>query len=185
MEVKQQLLDYASRGLSRSEIAKALGRSRSWVNKWMAQYGIKTHAKPGAKPGKKGKIKNNSCEVCGGTIKRNASKYCSSSCCAKAKWEKTKRKIQKTGKIDNSKQGRKYFIEAQGCVCSICGCEEWNRLPIPLVLDHINGNADDWRLQNLRMVCHNCDAQLPTYKNKNRGNGRHTRRQRYSEGKSY
>lgn len=44
--------------------------------------------------------------------------------------------------------------------------------PIPLVLDHINGHSGDWRLDNLRLVCGNCNMMLPTYKNKNRGNGR-------------
>ena len=56
---------------------------------------------------------------------------------------------------------------------------------MPLVLDHIDGHASNWRLKNLRLVCHNCDAQLPTYKGKNRGNGRHLRRERYAAGKSF
>ena len=32
-----------------------------------------------------------------------------------------------------------------------------------LILDHINGIADDHRLENLRMVCPNCAATLPTH----------------------
>jgi len=40
-------------------------------------------------------------------------------------------------------------------------------------------------LKNLRLVCGNCDMLLPTYKSKNKGNGRHNRRKRYAEGKSY
>ena len=39
-------------------------------------------------------------------------------------------------------------------------------------------------ISNLRLVCPNCDSQLPTYKNRNKGNGRHSRRVRYSKGKS-
>ena len=50
---------------------------------------------------------------------------------------------------------------------------------------HIDGNSDNNALVNLRLVCGNCDMQLPTYKSKNRGNGRHNRRKRYSEGKSF
>jgi 5-methylcytosine-specific restriction endonuclease McrA len=56
---------------------------------------------------------------------------------------------------------------------------------MPLVLDHIDGNSDNWDLKNLRMICCNCDALTPTYKNRNRGNGRFLRRIRYREGKSY
>ena len=47
---------------------------------------------------------------------------------------------------------------------------------IPLVLDHINGRANDDRLENLRLVCCNCDAQLPTYKSKNKNSDRKKRK---------
>jgi 5-methylcytosine-specific restriction endonuclease McrA len=54
-----------------------------------------------------------------------------------------------------------------------------------LILDHVDGNADNWELANLRLVCPNCDAQLPTFKSRNRGNGRAYRRARYAAGRSY
>jgi len=56
---------------------------------------------------------------------------------------------------------------------------------MPLVLDHVDGNSENNKLENFRLVCGNCDMQLPTYKNKNKGNGRHYRMKRYKEGKSY
>ena len=62
---------------------------------------------------------------------------------------------------------------------------EWQGQPLVLVLDHIDGNADNNARSNLRMVCPNCDSQLPTYKNRNFGRGRHSRRQRYADGQSY
>jgi hypothetical protein len=57
--------------------------------------------------------------------------------------------------------------------CACCGLgPEWHDKPMPLILDHIHGVNNDNRLENLRFVCSNCDSQLPTYKSKNRTNGR-------------
>lgn len=48
-------------------------------------------------------------------------------------------------------------------VCSICGqSPEWQGKPLTLILDHINGNNHDDRLENLRWVCPNCNQQLDT-----------------------
>jgi hypothetical protein len=53
------------------------------------------------------------------------------------------------------------------------------------ILDHIDGNSSNNDITNLRLVCSNCDSQLPTYKSKNKGNGRHYRRERYKNNQSY
>jgi hypothetical protein len=55
-------------------------------------------------------------------------------------------------------------------VCSVCGLgAEWHGEPIHHRLDHINGDSRDYRRDNLRMVCPNCDSQLPTFAGRNRG----------------
>lgn len=57
--------------------------------------------------------------------------------------------------------------------CSFCNLTEWKSIitnkiePIPLELDHINGNNKDHRLINLRLLCNNCHATTPTYKGRN------------------
>lgn len=110
-------------------------------------------------------------------------KYCSSKC---------QQEHRRKSKIDNFltksilwKGTKKYLIEIRGHMCEICGNKIWNDLDIPLELDHINGNSEDNRIENIRLICPNCHAQTPTYKNRNAGKGRHYRRTRYKEGKSY
>jgi predicted restriction endonuclease len=51
--------------------------------------------------------------------------------------------------------------------CYVCGITEWNGKPVPIELEHINGNRYDNRLQNLTIVCPNCHAQTETYRGKN------------------
>lgn len=52
--------------------------------------------------------------------------------------------------------------------CELCGQgEEWQGRRMALVLDHINGVANDHRLQNLQVVCPNCAATLDTHCGRN------------------
>ena len=43
----------------------------------------------------------------------------------------------------------------------------WNGKELVLILDHINGKNRDDRLDNLRWVCPNCNAQLETFGTRN------------------
>tara|TARA_Y100000310_G_scaffold56232_1_gene51562 strand:+ start:13258 stop:13788 length:531 start_codon:yes stop_codon:yes gene_type:complete len=66
-------------------------------------------------------------------------------------------------------------------------CAKCNRLPVweneklVLILDHINGINNDHRLENLRLLCPNCNSQTPTFGARNKknklspGGGMHTR----------
>lgn len=123
---------------------------------------------------------NKVCIRCGERIGRNSTKYCSLKCQHLYQWEQKKKVYEKTGVIkcntSNLKNARRYLLEEHGNKCAICGITEWRGKPVPLVCDHINGDPYDHRIVNLRLVCANCDAQLPTYKSKNWGNGRKSRR---------
>jgi len=53
--------------------------------------------------------------------------------------------------------------------CSICSLpSEWNGKTLVMRLDHISGDPLDNSLENLRLVCPNCDSQLPTFAGRNR-----------------
>jgi hypothetical protein len=53
-------------------------------------------------------------------------------------------------------------------ICDCCKLEIWLEKPIPLELDHINGNPEDNSLCNLRLLCPNCHALTPNYRGKNK-----------------
>lgn len=52
--------------------------------------------------------------------------------------------------------------------CNKCGGTEWMGLPIPLELEHRDGNSKNNSLDNLELLCPNCHAQTPTYRSRNR-----------------
>lgn len=52
--------------------------------------------------------------------------------------------------------------------CELCGQgEKWMGKHMSLILDHINGVNNDNRIENLRIVCPNCNATLDTHGGKN------------------
>ena len=71
------------------------------------------------------------------------------------------------------KHFKKEFMEEQGNKCARCGNPPiHNGEPLVFVLDHIDGDASNNRRENLRMICPNCDSQLPTFKSKNKNSTR-------------
>lgn len=52
--------------------------------------------------------------------------------------------------------------------CECCGLTEWLGEPIPLELDHIDGDHYNNLIENLKILCPNCHAKTPTYRGKNK-----------------
>lgn len=51
--------------------------------------------------------------------------------------------------------------------CSQCGISEWQGQPLKIQVDHINGNSQDNKIENLRGLCPNCHSLTETFTGKN------------------
>jgi hypothetical protein len=127
-------------------------------------------------------MKTYSCLNCGTSnswTHQKLNKYCSQHCQHDYQYKKRigqwiNEGIDWTGKVPN--WVKRYLNEKDGNGCKICGLVEHNHKPLVLECDHIDGNHTNNALSNLRMICPNCHSQTETYKNKNKGNGRQSRR---------
>ena len=82
---------------------------------------------------------------------------------------KTLEEILVNGVSYQSGRLRERLIEAglKEARCESCGNMEWLGEPIPLELDHIDGDKFNNELNNLAVLCPNCHAKTPTYRGRN------------------
>lgn len=106
--------------------------------------------------------------------RQKVNKYCSNECQQEVVRNKTFLKILE-GKISERSTIRKTLIWKFGHKCFECELSEWRGFPIPLELDHIDGDAGNDRFNNLRLLCANCHGITPTWKGRNKGKGRSSR----------
>ena len=127
-------------------------------------------------------------------IKKGYGKFCCRSCAAsynnrkfpkrksenKVKISKTvlrDEQVDKSGYFYNriqtgsNKYVRSYMIRKHGNFCMLCGQpgDDWQGRPLTLIVDHIDGDAHNWAIENIQIICPNCDSQLSTFKGRNIG----------------
>lgn len=128
-------------------------------------------------PKKKKKKKEKPCLYCSDPTENP--KFCSTTCCAKYRPEEYIRKwksgnyqhLPKYYRISPESPIRAYLLKKYNNKCSLCS---WNEINpslgySPLEVDHIDGNWQNPAEDNLRILCPNCHALQPTYRNLNKG----------------
>ena len=118
-----------------------------------------------------------------GNAKKSHNKYCTDCSVSHA--------YHRTVNLEDAKSDRvrrRILVEQRGHQCEVCELSEWMGKPIPIELDHIDGQADNNSAENLRLICPNCHAQTGTYKGANAGKNssrQKMRRRRYANGQTY
>ena len=135
---KNDILVWISENRSKAEIARILNCRVGTLQNALARMGIEY----GGNKGSKGKES---------TAYKSAHEYMASD--QYVSTHRLKLKLLKEG----IKEHR----------CEICKITEWMGKPVPVELDHIDGNRYNNDLSNLRVLCPNCHAQTDTYSGKN------------------
>lgn len=97
-------------------------------------------------------------------------KYCSNKCQGEYRFKTITMQRIEDGHCRDSITLRKYLTMTREYKCESCGIAEWNDKKLSLHVDHINGDADNNKPTNLRLLCPNCHSQTETFCGRNKKN---------------
>lgn len=110
-------------------------------------------------------------------------KWCSNKCQQEAQYKfyierwKVGKENGKAGLYDLSRYIRRYLFEKHNSKCCDCGWSKMNMttMKIPLHVEHIDGDSQNNKEDNLKLLCPNCHSLTSTFGVLNKGNGRYSR----------
>lgn len=73
---------------------------------------------------------------------------------------------------DGSGSHKKVLIEERGHICQSCKLTSWLNEPIPLELEHCDGDNKNNVKENLLLLCPNCHAKTKFYRGRNINSGK-------------
>ena len=74
--------------------------------------------------------------------------------------------------FDGKGSHKKVLIKERGHICESCNLSEWLCEPIPLELEHKDGNNRNNIKENLSLLCPNCHAKTKFYRGRNINTGK-------------
>jgi hypothetical protein len=86
----------------------------------------------------------------------------------KAKMNWRKGKFSADFSYDGKGSHKKVLIEERGWKCESCNFVDWLGEPIPLELEHSDGDNRNNNKENLLLLCPNCHAKTEFYRGRNK-----------------